>query len=64
MVTVTLKLEPFPVPTHVTVQMPAGKRQEGMKQPPLLALSDLSDETLAALIEEFTENVMREARPE
>ena len=64
MASISLELQPFAVPTHVTVVMPAGKRQDGVKPAPTLALSDLSDEVLAALIEEFAANVMKAARPE
>lgn len=64
MASINLKLRPFEVPTHVTIEMPAGKRQDGVKPLPALALSDLSDEALQALIEEFAENVMKAARPE
>lgn len=64
MAVIKLQLEPFPVPTHVTLRLPAGRRQDGMKQAPTLELSDLSDETLEALINEFVESVMKAARPE
>lgn len=65
MASVTLQLQPFPVPTHVTVVLPPTKRgPEGIQQPPQLLLKDLSDEALEALITEFAENVMKVARPE
>jgi hypothetical protein len=64
MASVTLQLQPFPVPTHVTVVLPAGKKQDGAQALPQLLLKDLSDEALEALITEFAENVMKVARPE
>lgn len=64
MATINLQLQPFPVPTHVNIVMPASKRQDGMKPAPTLALSELSDEALEALINEFAEAVMKAARPE
>ena len=64
MASVTLQLQPFPVPTHATIILPAGKRQDGLQPPPQLLLKDLSDDALAALIEEFATNVMKAARPD
>ena len=64
MATINLKLQPFLVPTHVTVELPASKRQDGIKPAPTLALSELPDEVLEALINEFVEAVMATARPE
>lgn len=64
MASVTLQLQPFPVPTHVTVVLPVGKKQDGVQTLPQLLLKDLSDEALEALITEFAENVMKVARPE
>jgi hypothetical protein len=58
MATVSLELTPFEVPTHVTVKMPPGKRQDGMTPLPKLALNELDDEVLAALIDEFAAAVM------
>ena len=59
----SLPIVPFPVPEKVTLRTPPGKRQDGMKPPIEIALSDLPDEVLADLIEEFTTNVMAIARP-
>ena len=65
MASVTLQLQPFPVPTHATVILPPTRRgPEGVQQPPQLLLKDLSDDALAALIEEFATNVMKAARPD
>ncbi len=59
----SLPISPFPVPDKVTLRLPPGKRQDGMKAPIEIALADLPDEVLADLIEEFTTNVMAIARP-
>jgi hypothetical protein len=55
MATINFEIEPFPVPTGVTIKLPtSGKREDGMKPGPTLALTELSEETLASLCEEFT----------
>ena len=59
----TLPIVPFPVPEMVSLQLPAGKREDGMRSPITIRLSDLSDEQLASLIEEFAASVMAIARP-
>ena len=64
MASINLQLQPFPVPSMVTIAMPPGKRQDGMKPAPTMALNELPDEVLEALIEEFAANVMKAARPE
>jgi hypothetical protein len=64
MASVKLELQPFPVPTEVTVKMPPAKREDGIKPGIKLALVDLDDATLEALIDEFVAGVMAVARPE
>lgn len=64
MATLPLKVRPFDVPTHVTVELPPGRRQDGVQPLPKISLDNLPDDVLAALIEEFTEAVMKAARPE
>lgn len=64
MATIKLQLQPFPVPTHVAIMLPTGKKQDGAKPLPTLALSELSDEALEGLINEFAEAVMKAARPD
>ncbi len=61
MATFSLPIVPFPVPTHVTLQMPPGKRQDGMQKPITIPLADLPNEALQALIEEFAVAVMEAA---
>lgn len=67
MATIKLELSPFPVPTSVAIVMPRHKKEGAHTRTadltPVIALSDLSDEALEALIEEFATNVMASARP-
>lgn len=58
MANVSLKLRPFAVPDKVVVELPPGLKQDGMQPLPTLTLAQLSDETLAELIEEFSTNVL------
>lgn len=58
-----LPIVPFPVPSEVTLQLPAGKREDGLRPPVTIPLEQLDDHTLAALIEEFAVAVMAKARP-
>ena len=58
MTTISLKLKPFAVPTHVTIELPPGRKQDGMQPLPTVLLSQLDDETLAGLIEEFSNAVL------
>lgn len=61
MASMNLELQPFPVPTEVFIKMPPGKKEDGPKSLPTLKLSDLSDEALAALCEEFCNAVYEAA---
>ena len=61
MATFSLPIVPFTVPDEVSLQMPVGRREDGMRQPVKIKLCDLPDETLAALIEEFAAAVMEKA---
>lgn len=62
MATITLELNPFPVPNDVTGKMPGtGKREDGIRPTTVMELSELSEETLAALCDEFTQAVFAAA---
>jgi hypothetical protein len=52
---VNLKLKPLPVPVQVTVEL---------KLTPMVDLSELPDEVLENLVNEFAEAVVKAARPE
>lgn len=61
MVTTKVELNPFPVPDSVTQKGSVGKREDGVRWSPLFRLGDLSDETLKALIAEFSSSIFRKA---
>lgn len=66
MATINLELVPFEVPTEAVIVMPPGKpqlREDGFKTTakPSIPLSDLSEETLSELCEEFTRAVFAAA---
>jgi hypothetical protein len=61
MATLALNIKPFDVPEYVLLDMPAGRKQDGLVGLPKIYLADLSDEALASLIEEFTASVMAQA---
>lgn len=62
MTSINLKITPFTIPTEVLIQIPgSGKREDGMQQPITIKLSELDEETLAALCEEFTTSVFTSA---
>lgn len=60
-VSIKVKLRPFTVPNFVIHEAPPGLRQDGFFEGPKTALKDLDEQTLAALCEEFTENVFKKA---
>lgn len=55
---------PFTVPSGVFRKVNAGQRQDGFKAPELIMLSELDDETLHQLCDEFVVGVFKKARPE
>lgn len=63
MASLSLPIKPFDIPEFVLLDMPAGRKQDGLVGLPKIYLADLSDEALASLIEEFTAGVMALARP-
>lgn len=56
-----VELLPFQTPNYVIVAMPSGRRQDGFKEAPKLALHELSQETLSKMCDQFREDVMRKA---
>lgn len=56
-----LELNPFSVPNYVTVKMPPGNKQDGFREAPKFHLSELSEETLNALCEQFKKDVFEKA---
>jgi hypothetical protein len=62
MASLNLKLEPFPVPTNVTVIVPSsGKREDGIRPPMTVPLEMVDEQTLNTMIEEFALAVMTAA---
>jgi hypothetical protein len=61
MASVQLELNPFPVPTGVTVRMKPGLRQDGFRPSPELKLTELSPVVLDAMCEEFRTAVFEAA---
>ena len=62
MASISLELQPFPVPDQVTIKMPPGKREDGMKPATVVKLEDLSTDVLEALLAEFCDAVMLKAK--
>ncbi len=54
----SIPINAFEVPKHVTLRLPPGNREDGMRAPITIPLSQLPVETLEALIEEFATAVM------
>jgi hypothetical protein len=61
MATLSLPIKPFEVPEFVYLDMPAGRKQDGIQGLPKIYLADLDDASLASLIEEFSAAVMAQA---
>lgn len=61
MASIQIELNPFSVPSEVTLKQEVGRREDGLRPVQVLKLSELSYEVLDALCEEFRENVMRAA---
>lgn len=57
----TIELCPFQIPNFVRPVMPARPRQDGFQDLPGIPLSDLSDETLDAMCNEFRMGVFKKA---
>lgn len=54
-------LQPMTVPNYVIQHMPPGKRDEGFREAPKYALSELDANTLSLLCDEFRANVFQKA---
>lgn len=59
--TIELDLKPFMTPNFVQVKQEPSQRQEGMKEPRSFALSELDENTLERLCENFTNEVFKKA---
>lgn len=56
-----MAIKPFPVPESVYLDMPPGRKQDGIRELPKVLLADLSDEQLVELCEEFTAAIFKGA---
>lgn len=53
MATFELKLRPWTTPNFATAEMPVGKRQDGARELPTIAVADLSEEALSDLAQQW-----------
>jgi len=56
-----IELSPWLVPNYVTAKMPPVLRQEGFKEAPKWALSEVDAEELSLQCDKFREEVFRKA---
>jgi hypothetical protein len=61
---VTVELRPFPVPEYAVMQMPPGRREDGMKALPKFPLNELGAEVLEQLCIQFRKDVFEAAGKE
>lgn len=61
---IKLEINPFDVPKSVSLKLPVGKRQDGFAKPTSIHLSELDDETLHQLCDDFIINVYKIAKKE
>jgi hypothetical protein len=62
MIEIKVKLRPFTVPNYAIAYMPPKLRQDGFVEPPKYHISELSDETLNKLCDQFRDDVFALAR--
>ena len=61
MASANIELRPFPIPSAVYIELPSVNPADVPANAPQIKLEDLSDETLAALCDEFTASVFAAA---
>jgi len=59
---IKIKLRPFQVPSYVLVEVKAKSKQQGFIEAPKYHLSDLDEQTLIELCDEFKINVLTKAK--
>ena len=62
MLNTKIKLVPFRVPSYVIIERPVRPRQDGYLEVPRFHISELDDDTLTQLCDEFKSNVFKKAR--
>lgn len=60
--TINLEIHEFNVPNFVTVKCEEGRKEEGFRPSEGIPLSDLSEETLQKLCNNFVESVFKKAK--
>lgn len=60
-ITIPLPLRAFTVPNFVLAEVPAGLKQDGVREAPSFPVRDLPAETLSALCDEFRAGVFAKA---
>lgn len=53
MATFEMKLRPWIVPNFATLDMPVGRKQDGPRELPTIAVADLSEEALTDLAQQW-----------
>lgn len=61
---IKVELRPFSVPNFVIQVMAPGKRQDGFKEAPSYALSELDADTLSEMCDEFRAEIFKKAGKE
>ena len=59
-----VKIKPFNVPNYVVTEAEPKPRQEGFSEMPSIHLSDLDEDTLSKLCDDFTKAVFKKADKE
>jgi len=61
MADIKVKLRPLMTPNYAIQEMPAGLKQDGLRELPKFALSELDAETLSDLCDEFRREIFTKA---
>lgn len=61
-ITTEIELQPFTVPNYVIVKMPPRPKQDGIRESPKYHISELDENTLNKLCDEFRAAVLRKAK--
>lgn len=58
---ISLNVRPFTIPNSVILEVPAGRRQDGIGEPTSLPISEVDPEVLSGLCDEFRASVFERA---
>lgn len=56
-----MKLRPWIVPNFATLEMPVGRREDGPRELPTIAVADLSEEALTELAQQWLDELYKKA---